>query len=213
MCKKQLHLLALAHTGRFYFNFFSHFQILLWFRICILLCQQNCHTQKTGIIERWNILKPYLHMCCLPCTYTLQSGMDLAKPLLKIRAAIATFGSMYLGIFRDNTLKNILFTNKTFLFFKIESWNFQDLFEIEFRETSQNFNSFSSFRQLLFSIFLLVVWLSWNVVSFLKSLFQTDAESFSFLSWKTKKVLFLKKYFLSRTAKIDPKDGTCCPNF
>ena len=27
------------------------------------------------------------------------------------------------------------------------------------------------------------------------------------------KVLFLKKYFLSRTAKIDPKDGVSCPNF
>ena len=42
---------------------------------------------------------------------------------------------------------------KTFLFFKIESWNFQVQFEIEFRETSQNFNSFSLFRQLLFSSF------------------------------------------------------------
>ena len=27
------------------------------------------------------------------------------------------------------------------MFFKIESWNFQHLFEIEFRETLQNFNS------------------------------------------------------------------------
>ena len=39
------------------------------------------------------------------------------------------------------------------MFFKIESWNFQHLFEIEFRETSQNFNSISSFRKLLFSFF------------------------------------------------------------
>ena len=31
--------------------------------------------------------------------------------------------------------------NKTFLFFKIEGWNFQVQFEIEFRETLQNFNS------------------------------------------------------------------------
>ena len=30
---------------------------------------------------------------------------------------------------------------------------------------------------------------------------------------KNKKVLFLKKYFLSRTAKIDPKDGVSRPNF
>ena len=46
-----------------------------------------------------------------------------------------------LGIFRDYGLKNIFFRNKTFLFFTIESWNFQVQFEIEFRETSQNFNS------------------------------------------------------------------------
>ena len=42
--------------------------------------------------------------------------------------------------------------NKTFLFFKIESWNFQHLSEKEFRETSQNFNLFGLFRQFLFSI-------------------------------------------------------------
>ena len=49
------------------------------------------------------------------------------------------------------------FRNKTFLFFKIESWNFQHLFENKFHETSQNFNSFSSFRQFLFPFFLSVV--------------------------------------------------------
>ena len=38
---------------------------------------------------------------------------------------------------------------------------------------------------------------------------QTDGESIL----KKKKVLFLKKYFLSRTAKIDPKDGVSRPNF
>ena len=93
-------------------------------------------------------------------------------------------------------LKNIFFRNKTFLFFKIESWNFQVQFEIKIRETSQNFNSFSSFRQLLFSFFLSVVWLSWNFVSFHEILFQTDAESFSFLSWKTKQFY---SYFLGRS--------------
>ena len=43
------------------------------------------------------------------------------------------------------------------------------------KKTSQNFNSFSSFRQLLFSFFLSVVWLSWNFVRFHKILFQTVA--------------------------------------
>ena len=76
-----------------------------------------------------------------------------AKPSLKIRTASAIF-KIYLGIFREYSLTKIyIFRNKTFLFFKIESWNFQYLFEIEFRETSQNFNSFSLFRQLLFSCF------------------------------------------------------------
>ena len=62
--------------------------------------------------------------------------------------------------------KLYFFRNKTFLFFKIESWNFQHVFEKEFCETSQNFNSFSSFRRFLFSVFLFVVWLSWNFVRF-----------------------------------------------
>ena len=87
----------------------------------------------------------------------------------------------------DYGLNYIFFRNITFLFFKIESWNFQHLFEKGFRETSQNFNAFSSFRQFLFSYFVSVVWLSWDFVRFHKILFQTDAESFSFLSWKTKK--------------------------
>ena len=43
----------------------------------------------------------------------------------------------------DNGLKNVFLGIKLFLFFKIESWN-----------------SFSSFRLLLFPFFLLVVWLS-----------------------------------------------------
>ena len=37
--------------------------------------------------------------------------------------------------------KEYLFRNKTFLFFKIESWNFPHLFDKEFCETSQNLNS------------------------------------------------------------------------
>ena len=72
-------------------------------------------------------------------------------------------------------LKKYFFRNTTFLFFKIESWNFQHLFEIKFCETSQNFNSISLFGQLFFSFFLSVVWLSWNFVRFHKIFFQTDA--------------------------------------
>ena len=50
-----------------------------------------------------------------------------SKPSLKIRTASAIFW-IYLGIFRDYALKNI------FLFYKIENWNFQHLFKIEFLE-------------------------------------------------------------------------------
>ena len=52
--------------------------------------------------------------------------------------------------------------------------------KMEFYETSQNFNSFS----LLFTFFLLIVWLSLNFVRFHKILFHIDAENFIFLSWK-----------------------------
>ena len=53
-------------------------------------------------------------------------------------------------------------------------WIYLCIFKIEFRETSQYFNSFSSFIQLLFSFFQSVVWLRWNFVRFHKIL-QTDA--------------------------------------
>ena len=73
----------------------------------------------------------------------------------------------------ETTAKKIFFfRNKTFLFFKLESWNFQQLFKNEFRETSQSFNSLSSFRQLLLTVFFLVVWLSWNFLVIVKVLIQ-----------------------------------------
>ena len=54
--------------------------------------------------------------------------------------------------------------------------------------------------------------MSWNFMKFYEILFQTDAESFSFLSWKTKKFYFKrkekkKKAVVSKYAKIDTKDG------
>ena len=106
--------------------------------------------------------------------------------------------------------KKYFFRNKTFLFFKIESWNFQHLFEKEFRETSQNFNSIRQPIEKMKITIVWISWMSWNFVRFHKIQFQTDAESFSL---KNKKVLFLKKYLLSRTAKKDPKDAISRPNF
>ena len=43
-----------------------------------------------------------------------------------------------------------------------------------------------------------IVWMSWNFGRFHEIIFQADAESFSFLSWKTKKFYSKKKYFLGR---------------
>ena len=94
----------------------------------------------------------------------------------------------------------------TFLFFKIERWKFQHLFKYDF----------NSIRQPKKRMKITIFWMSWNFVRFHEILFQRNAESFSFIL-KNKKVLFLKRYFLSRKvskyAKIDPKDGAYCPNF
>ena len=89
-----------------------------------------------------------------------------------------------------NKQKKIMYSEKK-MFFKIA------FVENEFRETSQNFNSFSLFRQLLLSFFQSLVWLSWNFVRFHEIPFQKVSESFTLLSWKTKKVLVSKKKFLS----------------
>ena len=83
--------------------------------------------------------------------------------------------------------KSYFFRNKTFLFYKIESWNFQHLFEKEFHETSQNFNSIRQPIEKMEITIVWMSWMSWNFVRFHEILFQADAESFSFLSWKTKK--------------------------
>ena len=52
------------------------------------------------------------------------------------------------------------------MFFKIESWNFQHLFEKAFGETSQNFNSI---RQLIEKFEIKIVWISWMSWNFAAS--------------------------------------------
>ena len=60
-----------------------------------------------------------------------------------------------LSLFRDCRLNDIFFRNWTFLFYKIESWNFQHIFETE-----------NQFIQIIFIfIFLSIVWLGWNSFS------------------------------------------------
>ena len=69
-------------------------------------------------------------------------ALYIPKPSLKIATASAICCNS-LGLFRDYGLNHIFFRNKTFLFYKIENWNFQHLFEKEFRENSHNFKSLS----------------------------------------------------------------------
>ena len=57
------------------------------------------------------------------------------KPSLKIGSVNKAFLFWYWQWLKS------FFRIKTFLFIKTDSWNFQNLFEKEFHETSQNFNS------------------------------------------------------------------------
>ena len=67
------------------------------------------------------------------------------KPSLKIGSVNKTF------LFWYWQQPKFFFRDKSFLFFKIESWNFQNLSEKEIHETSENFNPLNSFRHF-FSI-------------------------------------------------------------
>ena len=95
----------------------------------------------------------------------------------------ASFGSIL-----EVWLKKFFFRNKTFLFFKIKSWNFQVQLEIKFRETSQNFNSFSLFRQLLFYSFFDYRLSSWVEIlrGFTKFNFKLNLKVSAFYLEKTK---------------------------
>ena len=125
-------------------------------------------SSKNKFKEFWMICRQLTKVSIFFCQNKLRAIQTLLtpKPSLKIGTAIAICWNS-LSLFRDYGLNYTFFRNKTFLFFKIESWNFQHLFEKEFRETS-----FSSFRQFLFPFFLSVVWLSWNFVRFHEILFK-----------------------------------------
>jgi hypothetical protein len=135
-------------------------------------------------VRSWTFWRIYCPVRLFHHVRLLFFGESLTQNLhWKLGRLTPSFGSI-LAVW----LKKYFFRNKTFLFFKIKSWNFQHLFEMEFCETSQNFNSFSLFRQLLFSFFL-------SVVRFHEIPLQNDYESFSFLSWKTKDYIAKKKIF------------------
>ena len=100
----------------------------------------------------------------------------------------ATFQPAWTKIFPENwvskqsfyvliltTAKILFFRNKTFLYFKIGSWNFQHLFKNEFGETSQNFNSIRQSIEKMEITIVWMSWMSWNFVRFHEIQFQTLA--------------------------------------
>ena len=80
---------------------------------------------------------------------------------------------------------DICFRNKTFLFDMIEIWNLQDLFDLLFLETSQNFSSFGQLHVCLNELKLCKV--SQNPKS-------NGCWKCQLSTLRNKKVLFLKKY-------------------
>ena len=135
------------------------------------------HQTKIDVkVDLLSILLNCVGMCVLDdsqCTsFFLWHSWSQSKPSMKLKTAKAIFWINPSG----TAWKRFFFCNKTF-FFKIESWNF------EFHETLQNFNSFSLFRKLLFSISCLI---ESKFVIFHEILFQ----KFQLWSCKTKKFYF-----------------------
>ena len=109
--------------------------------------------------------------------------------------------------------KIFFFSNKTFLFFKLESWNFQVQFEIKIRETSQNFNSFSFFRQLLFSSFFIGCLIVLKFCKVSRNSITKWTWKFELSILKNKKVLFLKKIFFKPLSISKQESFVYWPNF
>ena len=108
--------------------------------------------------------------------------------------------------------KKFFLRMKTFLFFKLESWNFQVQFEIKIRETSQNFHSFSLFRQLLFSSFFISCLIELKFCKVSRNSISNWTWKFQLSILKNKKVLFLKKIFFKPLSISKQKIFVYWPN-
>ena len=84
----------------------------------------------------------------------------------------------------------IFFRNRTFLFVKIESLNFQHLFDLGFCEILQTFSSFRQTFRWHFLWEVKVTWMSWNFVRFHEN-YKSNRFQISILTQR--KVLFLKR--------------------
>ena len=101
--------------------------------------------------------------------------------------------------------------DKTFLFFKIESWNFQNSLKQNIMKPLKISTHSVNSDNCYFHFFYL--WSDWveNLRGFMKFFFKQILKVSAF--YLEKKSFISKKIFLSRTAKMDPNDYACCPNF
>ena len=118
----------------------------------------------------------------------LQIWRVSSKPSLKIGTVNAICWNS-LGLLRDHGLNYIFFRNQTFLFFNIETWNFQHLFEKEFRETSESFNSIRQRIEKMEIKNIWIRWMSWNFVRFFTNFF-------------FKQMLKVSAFYLAKTKKF-----------
>ena len=170
-------------TGRQDWYFFLFFHKILW----RLLLVATATVLNYGGFQLYGLIisRVINHVTCYKFT---SSHWLKSKPSGKLRRHTPSFGCI-LAV----RPKKYFFRNKTFLFFKIESWNFQVQFEIKIRETSQNFNTFSFFRQLLFSSFFISCLIELKFWEISGDSFLTSVWKFQLSTFKNKKVLFLKK--------------------
>ena len=127
-------------------------------RCYVILCQRAWTPDQTTNLILLQILKPHN-------TYTTHRSWHIISRgcgcYVMDRRTSQSLGQNHPGKFGQQSAiywnsRGLLcfFRNKTVLFFKIESWNFQHLFE--------KLNQL--FRHFLFPYFVSIVWLSWNFV-------------------------------------------------
>ena len=109
--------------------------------------------------------------------------LKLSKPSLKIGSVNKVFCFDI-----DNGLKNIFFYEQNFFVFQDRKLKLSASVwkRISCNLTKFQLNQKTDIKKMKITI-VWMSWMSWNFVRFHEILFQTDAETFSFLSWKTKK--------------------------
>ena len=107
------------------------------------------------------------------------------KPSLKIRTARAFFW-IFLGIFRDYGLNFFFLGIKLFCFSRYKAEIFSNCLKYNFVKPHKILKQSDKKLKKIEIKIIWMSWMSWNFVRFHDFFFQTDAESFSFLSWKKK---------------------------